>query len=447
MSRQKLQRVPSTSSSARRGELAQPLASARRRAQVLVELELGALGRARGSRGAGRSGSSRTRPRSAAATSPSGASRRTHSIDVFQSSWTSWSSKIIALGDGREQPADDRLAPRRHVERRRSRRRSRPARRRACPRRRDGPRRRRPGRRAAAARAATSSAVLVHELERQAAQRVDLAARARPRPCAACTAARAARRRGRSRTRPSPWSSGVCVRMTLGGNSAVGLGPDDLAVERDLVRRRRARREPGHVHERVVVALDAERAARARLDALGADLDFARRRRSAPTSSPRQSPACRSSGPSRRCHRSFIAFATISGVRIALIPLPAPVLAGCGGDRRPTSRFGEVALELSRAAERRRRGRVLRHGARPTTRAKASSWCCQGEGDADFRIIERPPEGCIAVLAVVRPDKLRAVRGRGDAPGRAGEGARRRARAAARLPAGAARARRGGRRR
>ena len=38
--------------------------------------------------------------------------RRPTSFDVFQSSWTSWSSKIIAAGHGREQPADVRLRPR-----------------------------------------------------------------------------------------------------------------------------------------------------------------------------------------------------------------------------------------------------------------------------------------------------------------------------------------------
>ena len=69
------------------------------------------------------------------------------------------------------------------------------------------------------------------------------------------------------------------------------------------------------------------------------------------------------------------------------------------------------------------------------------------EGDADFRITSDPPEGCITVMAIVPPDKLvlcvdefilqddrarvlAVVRG-----------------AAARLHAGAARARRGDRRR
>jgi hypothetical protein len=43
---------------------------------------------------------------------PSGAMSVTQVFDVFQSSWTSWSSKIIELGHRREQPAHVGLAPR-----------------------------------------------------------------------------------------------------------------------------------------------------------------------------------------------------------------------------------------------------------------------------------------------------------------------------------------------
>ena len=127
-------------------------------------------------------------------------------------------------GDGREQPADHRLAPRGDVElhvvvvARRPPSPSRSAL--DVP---DGPRRRRPGRRAAAARAATPRA-------RRRASAAPARAARRPRgrrdarPCAACRAARAARRRGRSRRRSAPGRRRVCVRSTLGGKRLSGSG-------------------------------------------------------------------------------------------------------------------------------------------------------------------------------------------------------------------------------
>ena len=42
----------------------------------------------------------------------------THASEMFQSSWTSWSSKIIGAGDRRQQPAQRRVAPALAVQRR-----------------------------------------------------------------------------------------------------------------------------------------------------------------------------------------------------------------------------------------------------------------------------------------------------------------------------------------
>ena len=61
------------------------------------QLVVAVLRRARGCRGAGRPSRTSARPRCARSTSPSRASPRSHASEVFQSSCTSWSSKIIAV--------------------------------------------------------------------------------------------------------------------------------------------------------------------------------------------------------------------------------------------------------------------------------------------------------------------------------------------------------------
>ena len=172
-------------------------------------------------------------------------------------------------GHGREQPADRRLAPRLAVELRvllevgdpLVRRLGGVASLRMYSSVRGGPRRRRPGRRAAAARAATRSGRRSRHPQRDRAQRVDLAARRVLVLAQRVAAARAARRRGRSRTRSAP---GPRLRVRAQRRSA-GTGcraPATPARRRARPRTasRASRREPADVHERVVVALDRERA-------------------------------------------------------------------------------------------------------------------------------------------------------------------------------------------
>ena len=103
------------------------------------------------------------------------------------------------------------------------------------------PRRRRPGRRAARARAATSPGRRAAHVVGEHAQRVDLAARrgssSLRSECGGSCGAQTRQEPQAIRNGPSS----PCVRMTLGGYGASGLGPDALAVEPHLVGRRRRR--------------------------------------------------------------------------------------------------------------------------------------------------------------------------------------------------------------
>ena len=162
-------------------------------------------------------------------------------------------------GDRREQPADHRLAPGRAVQAARSRRRSRPRRRRpGAARCAGGPRPRRPGRRAAAARAAIPPASGASSAG---------PGRAARRPRARCRRFSLGSVYGGScgaatRQEPNTIVTGSVERVRAqDARREVGirLRPHHLAVERDLVRRRGVRRQAVDVHDRVVVALDAER--------------------------------------------------------------------------------------------------------------------------------------------------------------------------------------------
>ena len=121
-------------------------------------------------------------------------------------------------------------------------------------------------------------------------------------------------------------------------------------------------------------------------------------------------------------------------------------LAGCGGVQgsSPVRRRPDRARPTSPAPTRRA---STSPPPAATTRPRASTLAGQPLGRRRLPARRRtPPKGCIAVMAIVRPDEARAVRRRDHAAGRAPEGAGRRARPDARLHAGAARARRGRRR-
>jgi ABC-type nitrate/sulfonate/bicarbonate transport system substrate-binding protein len=89
-------------------------------------------------------------------------------------------------------------------------------------------------------------------------------------------------------------------------------------------------------------------------------------------------------------------------VRIAATLL-AIVVAGCGGTAS-TSRFGEVPLKLGSAPGADQAG-VYFATARGYDEAEGVELQLTRDG-ADLQLVERPPAGCIAVLAVVRPTKL-----------------------------------------
>lgn len=89
-------------------------------------------------------------------------------------------------------------------------------------------------------------------------------------------------------------------------------------------------------------------------------------------------------------------------MKIAAVLLTCVVLAGCGGTAS-TSRFGEVPLAVgSPTAD---EAGVYFATARGYDEAEGVELELTDES-ADLRLVERPPEGCIAVLAVVRPARL-----------------------------------------
>ena len=67
--------------------------------------------RARGCRGAGRPSTRTSAPLMCSFHQWCERASSSQASEMFQSSWTSWSSKIIIVDDGGEEPADRRLAP------------------------------------------------------------------------------------------------------------------------------------------------------------------------------------------------------------------------------------------------------------------------------------------------------------------------------------------------
>jgi len=91
-------------------------------------------------------------------------------------------------------------------------------------------------------------------------------------------------------------------------------------------------------------------------------------------------------------------------VRRTLPALLALLLAGCGG-AGTTGQFGEVPLLLPAMASANDIG-VYFANARGYDEAVGVTLQPQRSGQADFRITRKPPPGCVAVAAIVQPDKL-----------------------------------------
>ncbi|MDA0180423.1 hypothetical protein OJ997_08975 [Solirubrobacter phytolaccae] len=88
----------------------------------------------------------------------------------------------------------------------------------------------------------------------------------------------------------------------------------------------------------------------------------------------------------------------------ALIPLLALILAGCGSTQS-ASQFGEVPIVLPERLSADDAG-VYFATYRTYDEGEGVELLVSREGDADFRITDRPPSGCITVLAIVPPDRL-----------------------------------------
>jgi hypothetical protein len=93
-----------------------------------------------------------------------------------------------------------------------------------------------------------------------------------------------------------------------------------------------------------------------------------------------------------------------TGVRALAVPLAVLALAGCGG-AGSTGSFGEVALRLPPRPSANEAG-VFLATERGYDEGEGVELQLTRRGRADFRLVARPPEGCVAIMAVVRPAKL-----------------------------------------
>jgi ABC-type nitrate/sulfonate/bicarbonate transport system substrate-binding protein len=84
--------------------------------------------------------------------------------------------------------------------------------------------------------------------------------------------------------------------------------------------------------------------------------------------------------------------------------LIALAFAGCGGVQG-SSQFGEVPIVLADQPGADEAG-VYLATARGYDEAEGVTLDVSRSGAADFRLVKTPPEGCIAVMAIVRPTKL-----------------------------------------
>ena len=84
--------------------------------------------------------------------------------------------------------------------------------------------------------------------------------------------------------------------------------------------------------------------------------------------------------------------------------LIALAFAGCGGVQG-SSQFGEVPIVLADQPGADEAG-VYLATARGYDEAEGVTLDVSRSGAADFRLVKTPPEGCIAVMAIVRPTKI-----------------------------------------
>jgi ABC-type nitrate/sulfonate/bicarbonate transport system substrate-binding protein len=80
------------------------------------------------------------------------------------------------------------------------------------------------------------------------------------------------------------------------------------------------------------------------------------------------------------------------------------ILAGCGG-AGSTGEFGEVPIRLEGAPSADDAGVYFATG-RDYDEAEGVELQPERSGRADFRLVSKPVDGCVAVQAIVRPDKL-----------------------------------------
>lgn len=91
-------------------------------------------------------------------------------------------------------------------------------------------------------------------------------------------------------------------------------------------------------------------------------------------------------------------------MRISAVLLLALLLSSCGGTQS-ISQFGDVPLVLGSEPGADEAG-IFLATQRGYDTGEGVTLLVERSGAADFRVLSKPPAGCVTVLAIVRPDKL-----------------------------------------